>query len=131
LKDEVKVRYVFSMVILSEFRMRQYRNDDHWEDAVHFTFWPTLFQELFNNEFSPLRTKLKFGKLESELCVHPRPPGIQSNRDIFEILGIVNISDLAHPPLESRHLVQAEAENPDEPHLVVLLHRALLHATEE
>jgi len=88
-------------------------------------------KELFNNEFSPLRTKLKFGKLESELCVHPRPPGIQSNRDIFEILGIVNISDLAHPPLESRHLVQAEADNSDEPHLVVLLHRALLHAAED
>ena len=70
------------------------------------SFLTKVFQELFNNEFSPLRTKLKFGKLESELCVHPRPPGIQSNRDIFEILGIVNISDLAHPPLESRHLVQ-------------------------
>ena len=38
---------------------------------------------------------------------------------------------MAHPPLESRHLVQAEADNSDEPHLVVLLHRALLHAAED
>ena len=32
-----QVGCVFPMVILSEFRMDQYRDDDHREDALHFT----------------------------------------------------------------------------------------------
>ena len=31
-----KVECVFPVVIWSEFRMVQYRDDDHWEDAPHF-----------------------------------------------------------------------------------------------
>ena len=37
-----KVGWVFLMVISPEFRMRQYRDDHHWEDTPHFTcllFW--------------------------------------------------------------------------------------------
>ena len=29
----ITVEYIFPMVILSEFRMGQHRDDDHWEDA--------------------------------------------------------------------------------------------------
>ena len=32
-----KVGCVFTMVILSEFRMGQYRDDDYRKDALHFT----------------------------------------------------------------------------------------------
>ena len=32
-----QVGFVFPMVILSEFCMEQYRDDDHREDALHFT----------------------------------------------------------------------------------------------
>ena len=31
-----KVEYVFPMVISTESRMRQHRDDDHQEDAPHF-----------------------------------------------------------------------------------------------
>ena len=31
-----KVECIFPMVILSDFRTGQYRDDDHWEDAPHF-----------------------------------------------------------------------------------------------
>ena len=31
-----KVGRVFPMIILSEFRMEKYRDDDHREDAPHF-----------------------------------------------------------------------------------------------
>ena len=34
-----KVGCVFPMVILSEFRMGQYRDEDHPEDALHFTWF--------------------------------------------------------------------------------------------
>ena len=34
----VKVERVFPMFILSDFRMGQYRDDDHWEDALHFDY---------------------------------------------------------------------------------------------
>ena len=36
-----KVGCVFPMVIRSEFRMGQYRDNDHHEDALHFTFIPS------------------------------------------------------------------------------------------
>ena len=45
------------MVIWSEFRMRQYRDDDHQEDAPHFSFWIIVFEskilfiQYFNNRF--------------------------------------------------------------------------------
>ena len=32
-----KVGPMFPMVIWSKFRMRQYKDDDHREDALHFT----------------------------------------------------------------------------------------------
>ena len=32
-----KVECVLPMVIWSEFRIRQYRDDDHWEDVPHFS----------------------------------------------------------------------------------------------
>ena len=41
------------MVILSEFRMGQYRDNDHWEDASHFS----------KNDF---RIKLKIKILEKK-----------------------------------------------------------------
>ena len=37
-----KVGCIFPMVIWSEFRMRQYRDDDHPEDAPHFRIQPIL-----------------------------------------------------------------------------------------
>ena len=37
-----KVGCVFSIVISSEFRMWQYRDDDHREDARHFIIWDDL-----------------------------------------------------------------------------------------
>ena len=43
-----KVECVFPMVILSEFRMRKCRDDDHKEDAPHFTF--TLIASMDGNE---------------------------------------------------------------------------------
>jgi len=41
MKLPVKAECIFSMVISSEFRMGQYRDDDHREDAVRLTH-PTL-----------------------------------------------------------------------------------------
>ena len=35
--DQIKVERVFPMVIWSEFRMGQNRDDDHWKDALQFT----------------------------------------------------------------------------------------------
>ena len=35
--ENSKVGCIFPMIILSEFRMGQYRDDDHREDAPHFT----------------------------------------------------------------------------------------------
>ena len=51
-----KVGCIFPMVISSEFRMGQYRDDDHREDAPHFMnpkakpdretiFWPVFLPE--------------------------------------------------------------------------------------
>ena len=36
-RTKTKVWYVFPMVIWSEFRIKQYRDADHREDAPHFT----------------------------------------------------------------------------------------------
>ena len=94
--------------------------------------------ELFENEFSPLRTSLKIGKLSCSLCIHPRPAGITGSNEPIEIIGTVKVSDLDGPPMESRHLVQAEpgsgndqANDHYEEHLVVLLHNALQIPIEE
>ena len=38
--SNAKVGCVFPMVISSEFRMRQHRDDDHREDAPHFATVP-------------------------------------------------------------------------------------------
>ena len=38
-----KVGCIFPMVISSEFRMGQFRDDDHRRDAPHFIIWPILF----------------------------------------------------------------------------------------
>ena len=40
--EVIKVGSVFPMVISSEFRMRQYIDDDHREDAPHFTVMVTV-----------------------------------------------------------------------------------------
>ena len=37
LASSIKVGCVFPMVIWSEFRIRHYRDDDHQEDAPHFS----------------------------------------------------------------------------------------------
>jgi len=104
--------------------------------------------ELFENEFSPLRTRLEMGKLSCSLCIHPRPAGITGSNEPIEIIGTVKVADLDGPPMESRHLVQAEAEptaadttgsnrtplgysDQLEEHLVVLLHNALQNSIEE
>ena len=39
-----KVGCVFPIVIWFEFRVRQYRDDDHREDASHFTRFPGRFR---------------------------------------------------------------------------------------
>ena len=41
------------MVILSEFHTRQYRHDDHQEDASHITFQPFF---IIFNPFQPKKT---------------------------------------------------------------------------
>ena len=41
-----KVRYTFQMVMLSEFHIEQYRDDDHREQAPHFINFPKLVQPI-------------------------------------------------------------------------------------
>ena len=43
-----KMGCIFPMVNSSEFRMRQYRDDDHREDAPHFNIIPILRLKLWN-----------------------------------------------------------------------------------
>ena len=45
----------------------------------------------------------------------------------MDVLGFLLVEQLAGPPLETRHLILPEGENPDEPHLIVLLNKALTH----
>lgn len=87
-------------------------------------------RDFFSNEFAPLKTQLKFGHLTGGLCIHPRPPGISSGTDI-NVLGVVKVCELDGPPLESRHLVQAESGTGDQPHLAVLMMESLLLSDEE
>lgn len=62
-------------------------------------------KDFFTNEFSPLKTKLRFGHMYGSLCIHPRPPGISSDSNL-QVLGIVKVAELDGPPLESRHIIQ-------------------------
>ena len=57
-----KMGCVFPMVILSEFRIGQYGDDDHWDDAPHFNFqkYPKFYQVIFFNS-----EKSKFWTLQS------------------------------------------------------------------
>jgi len=86
--------------------------------------------DFFSNEFAPLKTTLKFGHLSGGLCIHPRPPGIASGTDL-QVVGVIKVSDLDGPPLESRHLVQAESGTGEQPHLVVLMMDSLLMSDED
>ena len=43
---------VFPLVISSEFRMRQYRDDDHHEDAPHFMWISDYYRLLLGYKFS-------------------------------------------------------------------------------
>ena len=44
---------------------------------------------------------------------------------------MIKVSDLDGPPLESRHLVQAESGTGEQPHLAVLMMDSLLMADED
>lgn len=90
------------------------------ESAANFA------EKLFNNEFAPLTTKLRIGKLECDLSVHPRPPGIASDTDTMDLIGFLPVEQLSGPPLETRHLIVPTGVKTDEPHLIVLLHNALI-----
>ena len=47
------------MVISPEFRMRQHRDEDHQEDAPHFTIPKDLVDYITNGEFDPKKHVLK------------------------------------------------------------------------
>ena len=81
------------------------------------------FQELFSNEFAPLTTELRIGKLSCRLSVHPRPPGIASGSDTMDLIGFLPVEQLSGPPLETRHLIVPTGDNEDEPNLIVLLNQ--------
>ena len=71
------------MVILSEFRMRQYRDDDHQEDAPHFIMsrfiaaWYPIFSnsdmerpreppETFDEDFEAAEIERVFGPVDEK-----------------------------------------------------------------
>ena len=53
------------MVISPEFRMRQHRDEDHKEDAPHFTITKDLLDCITNGEFDPKKHSLKMKQKRS------------------------------------------------------------------
>ena len=59
------------MVIWSEFRLRQYRDNDYWEDAPHFTtskrFLSKISIILEYGSGTVIPSYITFGKIDFEL----------------------------------------------------------------
>uniref|UniRef100_A0AAX7VJ47 Integrator complex subunit 14 n=1 Tax=Astatotilapia calliptera TaxID=8154 RepID=A0AAX7VJ47_ASTCA len=83
----------------------------------------TMFGKLIDLVYSPFHAVLHCGNLSSDVQVFPRPEPVVMDEEVepmprtvstdLEIVGFIEIADIASPPVISRHLVLPIAVNKD------------------